>query len=214
VFRNILGMGSQVEFHRIFLTVGTTEFIELISSIDNRRFICALKRCGCRSLVIQVGRGNFPSNLSQECAIQGILYDTFQFKPSLSDSMAAADLIISHCGAGSILEVRPLTPWQYFGLPLCAEVLISLVRQAIDLRKPLVVVVNNSLQGNHQTELSDALAAESHCLSTSPDNLIDTLEDIADGKIPLEMFTKQFPDADFDLFPALVDSVFGFDHTN
>ena len=45
--------------------------------------------------------------------------------------MKRADMIISHCGAGSVLE-------------------------AISLRKFLIVVVNSTLQGNHQTELADA----------------------------------------------------------
>ena len=70
--------------------------------------------------------------------------------------MKSADLIISHCGAGSILE-------------------------ALGLTKPLIVVVNTTLQGNHQAELSDALSAEGYCHATTPSQLISLLKAIGES---------------------------------
>lgn len=59
----------------------------------------------------------------------------FRFAPALDSLVAAAALVVSHAGAGSIFE-------------------------ALRARKPLLVVVNTALMDNHQTELAEALAAE------------------------------------------------------
>lgn len=97
--------------------------------------------------------------------------------------MNAADLIISHSGAGSIIE-------------------------ALSLRKILIVVVNTSLQGNHQTELSDVLMEESYCLSTCPSSLLETLASL---KLSIESnnyHLKEYPRPNHDIFPQIVDSLF------
>ncbi len=56
----------------------------------------------------------------------------------LSD-VASASLVISHAGAGSCLE-------------------------ALEANKPLIVVVNDTLMHNHQTELAKKLADDGHCV--------------------------------------------------
>jgi beta-1,4-N-acetylglucosaminyltransferase len=67
--------------------------------------------------------------------------------------MRNADLIIGHGGAGTVME-------------------------SLSFNKPLVVVVNNRLLHNHQTELAERLALDKHCLiAYSPDQLISILED-------------------------------------
>ena len=172
-------------YRTIFLTVGTTEFVELIAAIDNITFVDVLITMGCQKLIVQIGRGIFPTILARLCEQKNIHYHCYRFKPDLLEDMQASDLIISHCGAGSILE-------------------------AMNLRKPLIVVVNSTLQGNHQTELSDALAVEGHCLSTSPTLLRTILSQLVRGELDHESFTKPFPDAQLDIFPAAIDSLFGF----
>ena len=62
----------------------------------------------------------------------GIFCEYYRFKPSLKDDMEGASIIVSHGGAGSIME-------------------------ALRLKKPLVVVVNEDLMDNHQTELAEAI---------------------------------------------------------
>ena len=84
--------------------------------------------------------------------------DVFEVKPSLESYFKNADLIISHCGAGTISEV-------------------------LKLRKPLVVVVNETLMHNHQTELATALAEDGHLLSATCSTLFETLE-----KVPATRF--------------------------
>ena len=61
--------------------------------------------------------------------------------------------------------------------------------------------------GNHQTELSDALAEQEYCISTCPSLLISTLSNVYNQGIDL----KAFPSTDYTLFPKLVDSLYGFE---
>jgi len=75
-------------------------------------------------LIIQYGRGvHSPSKLYDICVKNGIKCNIYRFKDTLKDDMYKSSLIISHCGAGSILE-------------------------ALEMEKPLIVVVNDSLQGS------------------------------------------------------------------
>ena len=169
----------RINAHNVFVTVGTTEFESLIETIDNASFVLELQKYGCKSLSVQIGRGLYaPTSLELECTSRGISLEYFRFNPTLSDDMQRADVIISHCGAGSILE-------------------------AIGLQKQLIVVVNSSLQDNHQTELSDALAAGNYCWSTTPESLNTLLANLGNqGELNI------FPKHDPTIFPALVDSMF------
>ena len=64
--------------------------------------------------------------------------------------MRAADVVISHAGAGSILE-------------------------ALELGKRLVVCVNEELMDNHQAELANALEARGHVVVSTVDDVADAL---------------------------------------
>lgn len=172
-------------FDRVLVTVGTTEFDELILLLDNVVFVNLLEVLQCKTLVLQFGRGSAPDNLHDICDMRGIIFTRFRFQPDLHEEMKKADLIISHCGAGSIIE-------------------------AIDLMKPLIVVVNSSLQGNHQGELSDKLSDGGHCLATTTSHLFNCLQQIISGEIQIQSFLRPFPPADLDLFPAVVDGLFHF----
>eukprot|EP01037_Dinobryon_pediforme_P029555 gene29555-33242_t len=77
----------------------------------------------------------------------GVEFSSFRFKASLDEEMDEADLIISHCGAGSILE-------------------------AVSRRKPLIVVINESLQDNHQREIANAIVSEGYGLAATPQKLL------------------------------------------
>ena len=101
----------------------------------------------------QFGRGSIPDNLHDICDKRSILYRPLRFQADLHGEMQKAHLIISHCGAGSIIE-------------------------AIDLMKPLIVVVNSSSQGNHQGELSDKFFDGGHCLAMTTSHLFDCLQKI------------------------------------
>ena len=71
---------------KIFVTVGTGSFDELVRAVDNLK----LKNC-----IIQIGSGKYvPKNCKW-----------FRFKDSIKGEIKAADLIISHGGAGTLLEL-------------------------------------------------------------------------------------------------------------
>ena len=168
----------------IFVTVGTTEFDELIESIDNKAFIESIASLNCRRLNIQIGRGTYlPKHIEDECAKRNIMYSCFRFKPTLDEDMKSADLIISHCGAGSILE-------------------------CLTLKKLFIVVVNETLQGNHQTELAEVLAEGKHCISTIPRDLREIL--CTDLSRRLNELLP-YPTPNPELFPDVVDSLFDWE---
>eukprot|EP01099_Mayorella_cantabrigiensis_P005196 TRINITY_DN406_c0_g2_i1.p1 TRINITY_DN406_c0_g2~~TRINITY_DN406_c0_g2_i1.p1 ORF type:complete len:221 (-),score=65.70 TRINITY_DN406_c0_g2_i1:147-809(-) len=77
----------------------------------------------------------------------------YAFKPSLQPDLLAADLVISHAGAGSIIETLKFRP-----------------------RKNLVVVINDELMDNHQIELAQQMENKHHLFCTTPEQLIQTLQ--------------------------------------
>mmetsp|Transcript_52628 Transcript_52628/g.138390 ORF Transcript_52628/g.138390 Transcript_52628/m.138390 type:complete len:165 (+) Transcript_52628:57-551(+) len=160
----------------VFATVGTTQFDKLIETLLTDDVLGALARHGYHTLRLQVGRGAEPAVPAKA----PIHIEWYRFKPSLQEDMAGASLLISHAGAGSILE-------------------------GMRLRARMVVVVNDALMDNHQTELADELADRDHCLGTTPSRLLATLEDLAARKTPFEVF----PPADTEAFPRLLDAQLG-----
>ena len=92
-------------FPRILITVGTTEFDELIEVINSSEFCRTIKLMGCQSIVVQFGRGQItPSKLVANCKDVGIAVNEFRFASSMEPDILKASLVISHAGAGSIIE--------------------------------------------------------------------------------------------------------------
>jgi beta-1,4-N-acetylglucosaminyltransferase len=142
-------MDKSISKSTCFITVGTTEFDALIKVIDTTECLNQLRKMGFHTLIIQYGRGKYIPLPGERHGIQIISYT---FKPTLKEDMEKADLIISHAGAGSVME-------------------------SLRLRKPLVVVVNNALMDNHQIELAEALGRDGYLFySESPDDLIPLLQ--------------------------------------
>ena len=127
---------------RVFVTVGTTSFDALIAATTAPEFANALEKLGFDELRLQVGRGKAPE-------AEGATW--FRFAPTITDEMRAADVVISHAGAGSILE-------------------------ALELGKRLVVCVNDALMDNHQAELATALEARGHVVVSTVDDVADALQ--------------------------------------
>ena len=175
----------------VLITVGTTEFDELIDVCDNdsEKFVEQLRNMGIRKLTIQIGRGlKEPKKLEEYCSMQRIEFQYFRFKANLDQEMDDADLIISHCGAGSILE-------------------------AVSRKKALMVFINESLQDNHQNELSRAIVAGGYAISATPKELLSSLALLQQqGQLLHRRLDscKTFPINDANLFPKIVESLFDF----
>lgn len=131
----------------IFVTVGTTQFDSLIHSLYEPETIKALEALGCKKLVLQIGTGEIPSKNFESSQI---VLETFRRKPNITNFMEASDLVISHAGAGSCLEV-------------------------LKLRKPLLVVINEKLMNNHQAELAVRLTELNCAFSCTTSELKSTL---------------------------------------
>ena len=162
----------------VFVTVGTTKFDGLVRAVDDDRCRALLLRQGYGSVTVQIGHGTVvPRDADGSAAPPSMRY--FRHKPSHEQDVADADLVISHGGAGTIMEV-------------------------LRARKPLLVVVNNALMGNHQMELADALQARGHLVATTPAGLLDALRDFDAKKL------VPYGAADAAKFALMVDEEMGF----
>eukprot|EP01060_Flectonema_neradi_P007349 TRINITY_DN15108_c0_g1_i1.p1 TRINITY_DN15108_c0_g1~~TRINITY_DN15108_c0_g1_i1.p1 ORF type:complete len:374 (+),score=58.45 TRINITY_DN15108_c0_g1_i1:94-1215(+) len=109
------------------VTVGSTQFDELIKACDDRCFLKTLKDMGIKKIIIQHGSGKYVvSNIAGCCEVM-------KFSPELPSIVRTASLVISHAGAGTILDC-----------------LLNDVR--------MIVVPNENLMANHQVQLATALA--------------------------------------------------------
>ena len=161
-----------------FATVGTTQFTALIETLLSDEVLQALVSQGFERLVLQVGKGPEPTvPKSPPLAIEW-----YQFKPSLEEDMRSAALVVSHAGAGSILE-------------------------GLRLRAQMVVVVNDALMDNHQQELAHELHSRWHLLATTPSGLLATLRSLVEAPPNL----APFPPADQSLFPGFLATTLGIE---
>lgn len=174
------------KIHSVFVTVGTTQFNELITAIISDEILGRLQAFQCKVLKIQYGAGQEINkttidHIKTQFSIQ---IECFDFKANILSDITSSDLIISHAGAGS-----------------CIEVLTS--------KKPLIVVVNDRLMHNHQTELAQQLYIDGHLLYCSPSNLAETIDDL-DRKVPA---LKVYESGHHNMtkFVNHLNSVMGFD---
>ncbi|ELP94796.1 hypothetical protein EIN_246900 [Entamoeba invadens IP1] len=113
---------------KVFVTVGTTEFEDLVTQFTDGKFLELLKMKGVEEITIQYGRGKVIPQSTESMKIT-----TFGLKNTISEEMRSADVIITHAGAGSVSE-------------------------ALSLRKPTIVVINDKLMNNHQIEMAKKLS--------------------------------------------------------
>ncbi|XP_043348047.1 UDP-N-acetylglucosamine transferase subunit ALG13 homolog [Dermochelys coriacea] len=133
-----------------FVTVGTTSFEELIAAVTAPETLQVLRSRGYGRLVLQVGGGAAAPAPFRTAAFT---LDAFRFKESLAEDLEAADLVISHAGAGTCLET-------------------------LEKGKPLLVVVNEKLMNNHQLELARQLYRDGHLFYCTCSTLLESLKSI------------------------------------
>ncbi|EPS58427.1 hypothetical protein M569_16387, partial [Genlisea aurea] len=156
--------GSESGRRVVFVTVGTTSFDKLVGAVDSEDVKKALFERDYTHLVIQMGRGRYlPSKCGGEDGGSSISVDYFTFSSDIAEFLKSASLVISHAGrSGSIFET-------------------------LRMRKPLIVVVNEDLMDNHQTELAEELAERSHLFCARPHTLCETISSLhLDSLVPYE----------------------------
>lgn len=137
-----------MEFKRIFVTVGTTEFDNLIEKLSEKEIYEILKnKIKCKELIIQRGKGK-EIDFSH---FKDINVHQFDLKTSIEQDIIDADLVISHAGAGTCIDV-------------------------LGKSKPLLVVVNDTLMNNHQIELAEQLHKDGYLVYCFLSSLLETLE--------------------------------------
>ena len=128
------------------VTVGSTQFESLIRSVNTSEFFSSMTSLGITSVLIQKGRSKYdfkPINTT-------IPYQVVQYKQNLADDIRNAALVVSHAGAGTILDAA---------------------RHGV----PTVVCPNGLLMGNHQRPLAEALAARRHVFSVEAEEVAEKI---------------------------------------
>lgn len=131
---------------RLFVTVGTTQFSKLIETIQQDEVLYKLSSMGFKEIQFQVGTGKYEQ---KEHQVLKLKYTPF-FDDFLGE-VTKSDLVISHAGAGTCLEV-------------------------LHTGKPLIVVINEDLMDNHQSELAEQLQSDEYLYFCTCNELVETLD--------------------------------------
>ncbi|KAG5513433.1 hypothetical protein PMAC_001497 [Pneumocystis sp. 'macacae'] len=160
----------------VFVTVGSTRFDALISSIQQKEIQKALIRRGFSKILVQYGNSRNIFNDWQP--VEGLKVNGFDYSKDIEKAFKESDLIISHAGSGSIIE-------------------------ALELKKQLIIVVNETLMDNHQTELTEEMSRQKYLISSTPKNLLHAIENFDEKEL------KPFPFPRKALFPTILDNHMG-----
>jgi len=192
----------------LFVTVGTTRFDALVESMnrDADALVQWLADEGFSEVQLQIGTGTVePATLRRAAeewsaspaavaAGRSLRVSWFGLSPDLLSLVSRASLVVSHAGAGSILE-------------------------ALRRGRPLLVVINDKLMHNHQTEVADALVEGHYLYQTTPEQLLHTLR-AGDWSAPAELppqsggsaaasasryRLRRYPPMESDAFPRLLE---------
>ncbi len=159
----------------VFVTVGTTSFDSLIWTVTKNETLKVLKKLGFSRILLQIGRGEFQPPTGDK---EGVKVEFYRYKDNIIEDMKNADFVISHAGAGSVLE-------------------------ALEQGRPLLVVVNEDLMGNHQSELATQLQKDGHVFKCTCSTLKSVLES-SDLKA-----LRPMPPRQPEKFAAFLDKVMG-----
>jgi len=178
---------------KLFVTVGTTKFPKLVNTITEEKVFGALIELGFDFIQIQTGKdfkevkldqtlknvSIYKENKSTIVTVDSritIKYD--DYFENFEEEITSADLVISHAGAGSCLDI---------------------LRQ----NKPLIVVINEELMNNHQTELAEQLQKNEHLYYCTCKTLGQTLKQDFNN-------LKPYPTPNKYLFSSHLDKYCGF----
>jgi beta-1,4-N-acetylglucosaminyltransferase len=162
----------------LFVTVGSTKFEQLINRILEADLLNLLKVNSIKKIILQVGNGvhehgelldlNDSTKEATKFYRDNIEITAYRYKSTIREDLASADIVISHAGAGSILE-------------------------SLEANKKLIVVVNEKLMNNHQFELAEKMFDLGYLLFTTCDGLLEKIELINNKDFTLNKYTPGLP---------------------
>ena len=142
---------------KLFVTVGTTQFDELTKLVCSREFQKQIGDMGYTDIILQHGKTDIGSGFTR--SQQDPRCITFAYTEDIHHYFAMADTIVSHCGAGTVLDV------------LRGPIFEKCPRG----RGRLVLVSNEKLMDNHQRELAEQLQRMNVADVSSLDGLVEVL---------------------------------------
>ncbi|CCE73235.1 Piso0_000264 [Millerozyma farinosa CBS 7064] len=200
--RILILTGATVTFKSLIKTVVNAKFIEGLRScgvstlclqygneIDNRSQTNISKEWFDKCLVQSglVDNGGFSKTAETNEIVRlesqtanGFALEAFPITPNISDEITKCDLVISHAGTGSIMDV-------------------------LRLSKPLIVVHNENLMHNHQLEIATAFDSLGVCKQYSVYDLCqDSFQDYLSGVLHGTIVFKTLDKPKRDLFKNII----------
>lgn len=161
---------------QVLVTVGTTKFEDLIINLDKPKFYQLLDSFGFSNLVIQIGQGEHIPSAFTSLQLKKLKVEVVKLIPNFENVIKQSDFVITHCGAGSLLE-------------------------SLKNKKKVIGIINEKLMDNHQIELASQLKEDGYIgLVTKVENVISEFENILASK---QAFNT-YPDFDYDAIPNLI----------
>lgn len=167
---------SQNEINKILVTVGTTKFDQLIENIDKEEFYKTLDNKKISSLIIQYGKGDYIPSTHLKLDLKYLKVTVTTFLNNFEDVIKSSDVVISHCGAGTILET-------------------------LKHKRTFIGTVNTKLMDNHQEEIAEALVKDNYIYSVKTDETCNFVCDFVNGK---KDKLKEYPDFNYDVIPEVI----------
>lgn len=195
IIPTLMSSTNTIPIENIFVTVGSTRFDQLIDNVIDDNVVEILKHLGCRRLTIQYGSYKDVSKLeSVQNVISHFEVELFDYQNSIQSYIDKADLVIGHAGMFLQNHIIMNSSINLLGAGTVLEVLRK--------RKPLLIVINDTLMDNHQEELAIELAEQRFVRCCYPSTLKETLKSFnLKSLIP-------FPEHDSIRFRSFIESVF------
>lgn len=143
------------------MTVGSTLFDSLIKTVDDPRFVDCLKKAGYKGLHVQYGKGYVPTKITSKAGFEVVQYS--YKKNGWKEEIDNAALVIGHAGAGTILD-------------------------SLEAQKPIIVVANDLLMSQHQTEIANTMHKLGHLYVSNVSALLADLPRLLTGLATLRVF--------------------------
>ena len=164
---------------QLLITVGTTNFDLLITALDTEEFYLLLEKHGFTKLIMQIGNtGSYTPKAFENMSVKlkTLEVEVVKLVPKFEEVIKSSELVISHCGAGTILE-------------------------GLKNKINLIIVINPTLMNNHQLELAEPLYKQNYILLVK--NLKNILEELK-GMLTGDFKLNSYPDFNYDVIPNLI----------